>query len=72
MSRCANCFLQGRQAEQRVGHRCVDVDPCPRCGGPMTLLVVEVYAEGGSLREREPCQQCRSHQLQGEADEVGR
>lgn len=58
-ARCQNCLLHGRLSSVAVGHACVDPDPCPKCGGPRTLRVVEVYSQGGALRVWEPCVQCR-------------
>ena len=54
---CSNCALFGREVPAVRGHTCVDVDPCPKCGGPRMLRVVEVYARGGVLREM-TCRHC--------------
>lgn len=60
---CRNCALLGREARCHVGHTCVDIDPCERCGGPRMLRVTEVFAAGGATRERS-CEGCRRQQRQ--------
>jgi len=65
---CTNCAWVGHRALSVLGHACVDVDPCERCGGARMLRVIAIAAEGGVTRER-TCEQCRRQRRELEAAE---
>lgn len=66
---CRNCMLFGRKALATIGHACIDVDCCERCGQLRILRVIAVTPQGGVTRERE-CDCSRQRQKAREAADV--